>query len=470
MTRVVWFCEVVVLLLGMALGVGEEAGVHMADGIKIGEVRQDSAIVWTRLTRDAERNVDGLAFTEERTVVPTGRTLNDMEGSVPGMDGEVRLAYWPQGAKDKRKETAWAAVDPEADFTRQIALSGLTAGRTYEIEAQGRRAGASEPSCRLAGGFRTPPDPSEAAKVMFVAVTCQEYPKRDDPQNGHKIYSLMRGMKPDFFVHTGDIEYYDRPFPFAKTVELARFKWNRIYAMPFQREFHKHVSSYFMKDDHDTLKDDCWPGQTYGGLTWEQGLALFREQVPVGQNTYRTIRWGRDLQVWLVEGRDFRSPNTQPDGPGKTIWGAKQKQWFYDTVKESNATFRVLVSPTPLVGPDRQKKNDNYANAGFTYEGAEIRKFLGGQKSMYVICGDRHWQYASADPVTGAREFSTGPSSDTHAQGFSESMRTPMHRYLRIKGGFLTVTVDRRAGKPTITFQHYGTDGKVYHEEKFTAE
>jgi len=72
--------------------------------------------------------------------------------------------------------------------------------------------------------------------------------------------------------------------------------------------------------------------------------------------------------------------------------------------------------------------------------------------------------------VTGAREFSTGPSSDTHAQGFSESMRTPMHRYLRIKGGFLVVTVDRPAGKPTITFQHYGTDGKVYHEEKFTAE
>jgi len=88
MTRVVWVCEVVVLLLGMALGAGEKTGVHMADGIKIGEVRQESAIVWTRLTRNAERNVHGLAFTEERTVVPTGRTLNDMEGGVPGMDGK----------------------------------------------------------------------------------------------------------------------------------------------------------------------------------------------------------------------------------------------------------------------------------------------------------------------------------------------------------------------------------------------
>ena len=89
---------------------------------------------------------------------------------------------------------------------------------------------------------------------------------------------------------------------------------------------------------------------------------------------------------------------------------------------------------------------------------------------MYVITGDRHWQYASVDPATGVWEFGTGPSSDRHAEGFSESLRQPMHRYLRIKGGFLAVTVDRLAGKPTITFQHYGPDGKVYHEEKFTGE
>jgi len=334
---------------------------------------------------------------------------------------------------------------------------------------QGRAAGAEEASCRLGGGFRTPPEAGDAAKVTFVVVTCQEYPRRDDPQNGHKIYSLMREMRPDFFVHTGDIEYYDKPHPFAKTVELARFKWNRIYAMPFQRQFHRYVSSYFMKDDRDTLKNDCWPGQTYGKITWDEGLAIFREQVPMGDSTYRTIRWGKDLQVWLVEGRDFRSPNTQPDGPGKTIWGPKQKRWFYDTVKQSDATFRVLLSSTPLVGPDRDKKNDNYANKGFACEGGEIRRFLGDQKGTYVICGDRHWQYASVDPTTGVHEFGTGPSSDQHAEGFSLSMRQPSHRYLRIKGGFLAVTVERVNGAPTITFRHYGTDGTVYHKEKFTA-
>jgi len=444
--------------------------VYMADGIKIGEVTQDSAIVWTRLTRSSERNVHGLAFNEERTTVPAGHTLDDMEGSVPGVGGEVRVVWWPQGEEDGRRETAWRAVDPAADFTRQFVITELMAGTPYAIEVQGRAAGAEETGCRLTGGFRTPPEASDTARVMFVAVTCQEYPRRDDPANGHKIYVLMREMRPDFFVHTGDIEYYDKPHPFAKTVELARFKWNRIFAMPFQREFHKHVSSYFMKDDHDCLKNDCWPGQTYGQLTWEQGLAIFREQVPMGEQTYRTFRWGRDLQIWLVEGRDFRSPNTRPDGPGKTIWGAQQKQWFCDTVRQSDATFRILLSSTPIVGPDRDNKNDNYANKGFAHEGAEIRRFLGGQKNMYVICGDRHWQYASVDHATGVHEFSTGPSSNQHAEGFSLSMRQPVHRYLRIKGGFLAVTVERVDGTPTITFRHYGTDGKVYHEEQFTRE
>jgi alkaline phosphatase D len=143
---------------------------------------------------------------------------------------------------------------------------------------------------------------------------------------------------------------------------------------------------------------------------------------------------------------------------------------LFRTVRESDATFRLLISPTPLVGPDRPKKNDSYANQGFTYEGNEIRKFLGAQKNMYVICGDRHWQYVSVDPNTGVREYACGPSSDAHAQGFSESMRTAMHRYLRIQGGFLAILVERTDGKATITFRHYGTDGQIYHEDKLPAQ
>jgi alkaline phosphatase D len=46
----------------------------------------------------------------------------------------------------------------------------------------------------------------------------------------------------------------------------------------------------------------------------------------MGDKTYRTVRWGKDLQVWMTEHRDFRSKNRKKDGPNKTILGAKQKE------------------------------------------------------------------------------------------------------------------------------------------------
>jgi alkaline phosphatase D len=181
----------------------------------------------------------------------------------------------------------------------------------------------------------------------------------------------------------------------------------------------------------------------------------------MGNKTWRTYRWGKDLQIWLVEGRDFRSPNPMPDGPDKTIWGKQQMQWFKRTVAESDATFKILMSPTPVVGPDRTNKNDNHANVGFTHEGDELRQFISKQKNMYVVCGDRHWQYVSQHAETGVREYSCGPASNEHAGGWKNSMRYPEHKYLNVTGGFLAGTVERKNGKPTLTFRHYSVDGKI---------
>jgi len=445
--------------------------VHMANGIKIGEVSSTSAIIWCRLTKHPERNVNGTPFPARKNPAKSGARvayaydLEKMEGAVPGINGQVRFTYRPAGNKKQKKSTVWQWVDEDKDFTCQTKIEGLLPGTRYLITAEGRRCQGSRVGCKVEGGFKTAPEPDTPAKICFTVVTGQDYTRRDDKANGHKIYPQMQKLRPDFFVHTGDIEYYDKPGPYADNVELARFKWNRIYAMPFQRTFHNENASYFIKDDHDTLRNDCWPGQSYGDITWEDGLALFREQVPMGSKTYRTIRWGKDLQIWLVEGRDFRSPNNMPDGPDKTIWGQTQKKWFFDTVRQSNATFRILISPTPIVGPDRKNKKDNHANAGFKHEGEQLRHFIGSQKNMFIICGDRHWQYVSVDPATGAKEYSCGPTTDKHAGGFSEKNRSPMHRYLKIKGGFLSVTVDRVDGRPTIIFRHHGVDGRIYNED-----
>ena len=73
--------------------------------------------------------------------------------------------------------------------------------------------------------------------------------------------------------------------------------------------------------------------------------------------------------------------------------------------------------------------------------------------------GDRHWQYVSKDLKTGLLEFSQGPSSDVHAQGWDQEDLRPEHEFLRVKGGFLAVQVDRENKIPRITFTHYNVDG-----------
>jgi alkaline phosphatase/alkaline phosphatase D len=159
----------------------------------------------------------------------------------------------------------------------------------------------------------------------------------------------------------------------------------------------------------------------------------------------------------MTEGRDYRSPNmAAPEG--KTMWGAEQVAWLKRTLLESDATFKILISPTPMVGPDDinriefmgnarggrgrgagagtapvrdtpvpdaarnvdELKRDNMTNpGGFKGERDEFFAWLHQNRilgnNFYIICGDRHWQYYSIHP-TGIEEFSTGAIVNENAR------------------------------------------------------
>ena len=151
------------------------------------------------------------------------------------------------------------------------------------------------------------------------------------------------------------------------------------------------------------------------------------------------------------------------DGPGKTIWGVEQMAWFKETVNESDATFRILISPSPIVGPDHANKFDNHSNVNFTYEGDIIRSFL-AENNMIVVCGDRHWQYSSKDTRTGLFEYSSGPTTDKHATALKNDDQR-MIRYVAARGGFLSVMVERVEGVARAVFRHHDVEGHVVNEE-----
>jgi alkaline phosphatase D len=475
------------ILGGCALPTASTRGPFQVMGFKIGEVSDQSAIIWTRLNRDATRvGISGgmpeVKYLDKNgKVVPQKKSRRDMEpvvtfpaqgdvttieGAVPGTPGDVRILY--RAANTRRwARTDWKAVSPEADYTHQFKLSKLKANTRYQVKVESRAPDGIKGQT-VEGQFLSAPAPTDSERVVFMVSTGQAYGDQDiDPSagGGYKIYDEMLKLDPSFFVHTGDIVYYDRK---AKSLDLAQWHWQRMYSLPTNVCFHNQVSSYFIKDDHDTWMNDCWPSREthfMGAFTFAQGLGLFPQMVPMGGRTWRTFRWGKDLQIWLVEGRDFRSPNTMRDGPDKTIWGPEQKAWFKQTVQASDASFRILISPTPLVGPDRTNKKDNHANEGFSHEGNELRAFLASQKNMSVICGDRHWQYLSQDAKTGLREYSCGPASNKHAGGWSNDQRHPEHRYLNVTGGFLAVTIERKLNIPTATFKYYSPEGDVLFEE-----
>lgn len=454
------------------------SGPFLGNASRNGWADQHSVVIWTRTTRRPDMLTDGRPFVPVTaaeatklarltdpehllaTQLPIGASLDEMFGACPGAAGRVRLSYYPEAKRHKIKHAQWRTTVADADFTAQWTLDGLAADTQYVtvIEAQ---TPAGEPAAVRLGGFRTPPQRGQAKPLSFCVTTCHDFIRRDNGLKGHKIYDAMAELAPDFVVHAGDIEYYDKSDPWAFTKELMRFKWGRLFALPANRDFYSRTTSYFIKDDHDTLCDDCWPGRTYGAVSFAEGVTLFNdEQFPSHDPRYATIRWGRDLEIWILEGRDYRSANTMPDGPEKSILGAEQKAWLLKTLKQSKATFKLVFSPTPVVGPDRTNKRDNHANEVFAFEGRQLREKLSKIPGVIVLCGDRHWQYASVDESTGLWEFGCGPGSEKHQLGWKPGDKRPDHRFLRVAGGFLSGELAYPApDKPTLTLCHRDVDG-----------
>jgi len=444
----------------------DNTSVYFTTGFKIGEVTDSSAIILTRLCKSPQPVAvyHQQKNTTFRPPIDFDETMpiDEMDGAVQGSSGEVRINL---STKDTVISTDWEYVSAYKDFTIKRKFENLNPTTTYSIIIQGRKTDDS-PITDIKGEFTTAPSVNEAVPVLFTSSTCQYYWSHDDSLRGFKIYDSMLKLNPLFHCQTGDYVYYDKPGPMAGTVELARHKWHAMNSWPSLFDFYRNTPAYLLKDDHDLLKDDANPySSPFVDLSFEDGLSIWREQVPIIEKPYRTFRWGKDLQVWMVEVREFRSENKDPDGKDKTIWGKEQIDWFKQTIKSSDATFKILVSPTPIVGPDRSKgKFDNHSNTSFETEGKWLRKYL-ADHNVFVINGDRHWQYVSVDTITGLREFSQGPVSDFHAQGWKQEDVRPEHKFLRVKGGFLAVKVYRQKEIAVIEFIHYDVDGNMVHTE-----
>lgn len=468
MKRILQLC--IFLLVCLAFGQSEEnKKVYFTTGFKIGEITGHSAIILTRLCKYPTPNPIAHKQKAPPMRVPIGfddsMPVTKMDGAVEGTFGQVKIDLF---SVSDSISSGWNYVSSYKDHTFKTSFENLKSNTEYRVHIYGRK-NQDAPTTNIQGKFKTVPNPQEIVPVVFTSSTCQYFWDYDDPKRGFKAYDEMMKLEPAFHCQTGDYVYYDKLGPMATSVAKARHKWNAINAWPSLVDFYAKTPLFIQKDDHDVTKDDATPfSKPFGELTWEDGLAIWYEQTPtLEDNPYRSIRYGKDLEIWIVEGRMFRNSDNVED-PSSSIWGTAQKNWFVESVKKSNATFKILMSPTPVVGPDRKNKKDNHANSVYKTEGDWLKDFIASQKNMFVVNGDRHWQYVSKDIRTGILEFSQGPSSDEHAQGWKEGDKRKEHEFLRVKGGFLGVEVTRDNNLPKIVFTHYDVDGNVVNMKVIT--
>ncbi|MEQ1852476.1 MAG: alkaline phosphatase D family protein [Chthoniobacteraceae bacterium] len=437
----------------------------LGQGTMSGEVTDSTALLQTRMTLDAQLDADG-----------------DLQGAAG-----VACFEWSTHPdfRDAQRTPFQPAAD-DRDFIVRAELTGLKPNTTYHYRAVygvTEAVAQAGPSC----SFKTLPGGAIDTPVRFIVGSCMNYNKflhgkkgkaggaltatEEDKRLGYPSFDAMLKLRPDFFVGTGDIVYYDNPMRVAETVPQLRKCWHEQARFPRLIEFFRSVPAYWSKDDHDFRYNESDNSTDHLPLP-KTGINMFREQLPLvatgsDKPTYRTHRVSKYLQIWLTEGRDYRSPNEMADGPQKSLWGAEQREWLKTTLKASDAKWKILISPTPMVGPDDLKKIDNHADlSGFRHEADALFAWLKENKIGHftIICGDRHWQYHSIHP-SGVEEFACGALNDENSRlgvapgdkngSDPQSLVRQLYTSPTPNGGFLQITAGAE-----LVIEHFDSRGK----------
>ncbi|MFK8114358.1 MAG: alkaline phosphatase [Rubripirellula sp.] len=436
-----------------------------------GEVTSNSVLLQTRLT---------------------STKVLDEDLDLPGIDGVVIFEWADNRDFNASQRTPSKDAMDEHDFIVRHELTGLRAGTTYFYRALH---GFDEDNLQVGAtcSFKTLPGAGSAETVRFVMGSCINYNKfmhgkagnasgpetatEEDKRLGFPSFATMKEFDPDFFIGTGDIVYYDNKINNASRVNELRQCWHEQFRFPRMIEFFANVPGYWSKDDHDFRFNDS-DNAGDRAPSPKTGIDLFREQMPIlamhdrKSPTYRTHRINEHVQLWFTEGRDYRSANRSQDGPDKTLWGPGQFKWLKRTLKDSDAKWKIMITPTPMVGPDLAKKTDNHTNlGGFQHEANEFFTWLDEAGiELLTFCGDRHWQYHSIHP-SGVEEFACGTLNDENSRmgvvpgsikgTDPKGLIKQPYTYSEPRGGFLFVEA-----AATLAIRFHDTRGNLQYAVK----
>ena len=391
----------------------------LPQGFAVGDVTARGALVWVR--------TEGPATVQIEWAPPSvWETASKMAAAVAPVVRTPRLV-----------------TSADSDFTAAIPLQGLMPGTRYRYHVLvGPAAGSQdgmEPVLAARGELTTLPDEKTSAPVTFAwSGDLGGQQRCRVGSDGYPIFNQMRRQGLDFFLFLGDTIYSDFTCPsppnepgadFIATT-LAEYRVRHRYqrgALALRR-FLETVPVYVVWDDHEVKNDFSGPFEAQ----MPDGRQALREYWPIAsppddpQRLYRTVRYGADLELFILDGRQYRSKNTDPDGPDKTMLGERQLQWLLEGLRRSTATWKVIATSVPLSIPKGKgttgKGFDGWAGGsdgtGFERERQVIVDTILDQRIRNVIflAGDVHYVQANVydpngDGVPDFHEFVAGPLS-----------------------------------------------------------
>ena len=336
-------------------------------------------------------------------------------------------------------------VKARDDFTGQVRLRGLAPSTTYDYEVRLDDGPAAE------GSFRTPPAGNDraAVKLAFGGDVAGQNVCRDATE-GFPIFDTIGDQHPDVFVGLGDMIYADNACTatgmygnaqvagdLGPATDLAGFwaHWRYNRADAGSQRLLGSTSYVGVWDDHEVINDfgpltDIGPSPPYpaGVHMAPIGRRAFLDYTPVASapRLYRSFRWGRNLEIFVLDTRSYRDLNSAVDDPQhpKTMLGRAQLEWLKNSLRRSNATWKVIVSSVPMsipTGFPAANGRDGWANfdqnTGFENELLDILGFMRDQRidNPIWITTDVHFAEAfrylpfPQDPDFVVHELATGP-------------------------------------------------------------
>jgi alkaline phosphatase D len=292
---------------------------------------------------------------------------------------DVRLVVYKHDALDEPVAKVDATTRGARDMVARIPIGGLKPHTRYryQIHVDG------EPVFKHRPAFETYPATGEPGRFKVAFGACSRYiPNNED------IWDVIRRRAPDAFLTLGDNVYIDTPRRYGK----QRLHYYRRQLRPEYAALTARTPIYAIWDDHDFGDNDIaggldpkkprwkprvwqvfkrnWNNPAYGGGKDQPGC-WFDFQIG-------------DVHFILTDGRYYR------DFKQGTMLGPAQRQWLLNTLRQSEATFKVIGSGTLWT----RHADKGGADSWWGVKKARRRIFdfianhdIGG---VVLISGDRH--------------------------------------------------------------------------------